>query len=95
MSENINSVRLEIEVFETFEGGNRVARISSFLNSELIEWVDAVYSSEAAKYYDATAVYWYGSTYKIFEEELRYAKNAAPDKHLIQTEAYVDAEVPA
>lgn len=62
---------------------------------ELIEWVDAMYNnSEAAKYYDGTAVHWYGSTYKIFEEELQYAKNAAPDKHLIQTEATVDAQVP-
>src|SRR6056297_3601598 len=56
-------------------------------DSELIEWVDAMYNSEAAKYYDGTAVHWYGSTYKIFAEELQYAKNAAPDKHLIQTEA--------
>lgn len=63
-------------------------------DSELIEWVDAMYSSEAARYYDGTAVHWYGSTYKVFEEELRYAKNAAPDKHLIQTEGTADAEIP-
>jgi len=63
-------------------------------DSELIDWVDAMYNSEAAKYYDGTAVHWYGSTYKIFAEELRYAKNAAPNKHLIQTEATADAEVP-
>ncbi len=64
-------------------------------DSELIEWVDAMYGDpEAAKYYDGTAVHWYGSTYKIFAEELQYAKSAAPDKHLIQTEATVDAQVP-
>lgn len=91
----MNSEKLEMEVFETSEGGNRVARISSFQDSEHIEWVDAMYSSEAAKYYDDTAVHGYGSTYKIFEEELRYAKNAAPDKHLLQAEACVYAEVPA
>lgn len=63
-------------------------------DSELIEWVDAMYSSQAAGYYAGTAVHWYGSTYKVFEEELRYAKNAAPDKHLIQTEGTADAEIP-
>ena len=65
-------------------------------HEELIEWVDAMYDDEeAAKYYDGTAVHWYASTYKIFEEELQYAHEKAPGKHLIQTEATVDAEVPA
>ncbi|HMB97669.1 MAG TPA: glycoside hydrolase family 30 protein [Balneolaceae bacterium] len=64
-------------------------------DSELIEWVDIMYGDEeAAQYYDGTAVHWYGSTYKIFAEELQYAKKAAPEKYLIQTEATVDAEVP-
>ena len=62
---------------------------------ELIEWVDAMYGDEeAARYYDGTAVHWYGSTYDVFPEALQYAKKAAPDKHLIQTEATADAEVP-
>jgi len=47
-----------------------------------------------ARYYDGTAVHWYASTFKIFSEELQYAKKAAPEKYLIQTEATVDAEVP-
>ena len=65
-------------------------------DAELIEWVDAMYDDpEVAKYYDGTAVHWYGSTYHYFPEELQYAHNKAPDKHLIQTEATVDAEVPA
>jgi len=64
-------------------------------DTELIEWVDIMYGDEeAAKYYDGTAVHWYGSTYKIFAEELQYAKEAAPEKYLIQTEATVDAQVP-
>lgn len=65
-------------------------------HEELIEWVDAMYDDEqAAQYYDGTAVHWYASTFKIFEEELQYAHQKAPGKHLIQTEATVDAEVPA
>lgn len=64
-------------------------------HEELIEWVDAMYDDEeAAKYYDGTAVHWYASTFKIFEEELQYAHQKSPDKHLIQTEATVDAEIP-
>ena len=64
-------------------------------DSELIEWVDVMYGDEeASEYYDGTAVHWYGSTYDVFPEELQYAKKAAPGKHLIQTEATVDAQVP-
>ncbi|MDR9417377.1 glycoside hydrolase family 30 beta sandwich domain-containing protein [Gracilimonas sp.] len=65
-------------------------------HEELIEWVDAMYDDEeAAQYYDGTAVHWYASTYKIFAEELQYAHQKAPNKHLIQTEATVDADIPA
>ncbi|PKD45335.1 glycosyl hydrolase family 30 [Rhodohalobacter barkolensis] len=65
-------------------------------DEELIEWVDTMYDDpEAAQYYDGTAVHWYGSTYHYFPEELQYAHSKAPNKHLIQTEATVDAEVPA
>ncbi len=65
-------------------------------HEELIEWVDAMYDDEeAAQYYDGTAVHWYASTLKIFAEELQYAHRKAPGKHLIQTEATVDAEIPA
>lgn len=61
----------------------------------LEEWVDVMYGDEeAAKYYDGTAIHWYASTYKIFEDELQYAHDAAPNKYLIQTEATADAEVP-
>ncbi|WP_033408295.1 glycoside hydrolase family 30 protein [Psychroflexus tropicus] len=59
------------------------------------EWVDEMYKNEAnAKYYDGTAIHWYESTFKVYEEALQYAHEKAPDKYLIQTEACVDAEVP-
>ena len=64
-------------------------------DDELKQWVDVMYGDkEAASYYGGTAVHWYGSTYDVFAKQLQYAKNAASDKHLIQTEATVDAEVP-
>ncbi len=62
---------------------------------ELIEWVDGMFDDEdAARYYDGTAVHWYGSTYEIFADELQYAHQKAPDKYLIQTEATVDGIKP-
>jgi glucosylceramidase len=61
----------------------------------LDEWVDEMYRDETSrKYFDGTAVHWYASTYKIFEDQLKYAKNKAPDKYLIETEGCIDAEVP-
>ncbi|MEM7485517.1 MAG: glycoside hydrolase family 30 protein [Bacteroidota bacterium] len=62
---------------------------------ELEEWVKVMFQDEAAsKYFDGTAVHWYASTYDWFPESLQFAHNAAPTKHLIQSEACVDAEVP-
>ncbi|MDA3943076.1 MAG: glycoside hydrolase family 30 protein [Bacteroidetes bacterium] len=62
---------------------------------ELKNWADVMYGDpEAAQYYDGTAVHWYASTYDYFPESLQYAHNKAPKKHLINTEACVDAEVP-
>lgn len=64
-------------------------------DEELIEWVDAMYGDkEAAKYYDGTAVHWYGSTYDHFPDALQYAYSKAPGKHLIQSEGCIDAQVP-
>ena len=61
----------------------------------LNHWVDVMYQNEeTSKYYDGTAVHWYASTYEVFPEALQYAHAKAPSKHLIQTEACVDAEVP-
>ncbi|MFN2394824.1 MAG: glycoside hydrolase family 30 beta sandwich domain-containing protein [Bacteroidales bacterium] len=64
-------------------------------DAELIEWVDAMFDDEdAAEYYDGTAVHWYGSTFWHFPDALQYAYNKAPGKHLIQSEACIDAEIP-
>ncbi len=61
----------------------------------LEQWVDVMFGdSERARYYDGTAIHWYASTYEVFPEALQYAHGKAPDKHLIQTEACVDAEIP-
>lgn len=64
-------------------------------DEEMKNWVDAMYDDEeAANYFDGTAIHWYASTYDYFPEALQYAHQKAPDKHLINTEACVDAEVP-
>ena len=61
----------------------------------LKEWVDSQYKNDdTSKYFDGTAIHWYASTYEVFPEALQYAHNKAPKKHLIQSEACVDAEVP-
>ena len=61
----------------------------------LNEWVDVMFKDEeASKYYAGTAIHWYASTYEVFPEALQYAHNKAPEKHLIQSEACVDAEIP-
>lgn len=63
---------------------------------ELKKWADIMYDdAEAAQYFDGIAVHWYSSTYEIFGESLEYAKMKVPNKYLIQTEATVDADVPA
>jgi glucosylceramidase len=54
-----------------------------------------MFGDEVAKdYFDGTAVHWYASTYEYFPEALQYVVNKAPGKHLINTEACVDAQVP-
>ena len=61
----------------------------------LNEWVDAMYANDnSTKYFGGTAIHWYASTYEVFPEALQYAHQKAPEKHLIQSEACVDAEVP-
>lgn len=61
----------------------------------LKEWVDAMYKDAASsKYYSGTAIHWYASTFEVFPDELQYAHQKAPNKHIIQSEACVDAEVP-
>lgn len=61
----------------------------------LPEWVDVMFGDEASsKYYAGTAIHWYASTFDVFPDALQYAHQKAPGKHLIQSEACVDAEVP-
>ena len=61
----------------------------------LPEWVDEMYRNEAGmKYFAGTAIHWYASTFMVFPDELQYAHEKAPNKHIIQSEACVDAEVP-
>ena len=61
----------------------------------LKEWVDDMYQNEAtSKYFDGVAVHWYASTYEVFPDELTYAHQKAPTKHIIQSEACADSEVP-
>jgi len=62
----------------------------------LKEWVDEMYRSPgSSKYYAGTAIHWYESTFDYFGDALQYAHKKAPGKHLINTEACIDAEVPA
>ncbi|MEO1450092.1 MAG: glycoside hydrolase family 30 protein [Bacteroidota bacterium] len=62
---------------------------------ELKHWVDVMYGdAEAAQYFDGTAIHWYASTVEWFPEVLQYAHQKAPDKHLIESEGCIDAEVP-
>ncbi|MCH8534280.1 MAG: glycosyl hydrolase family 30 [Flavobacteriaceae bacterium] len=61
----------------------------------LKEWVDEMFDDRhQPNYFDGTAVHWYESTFKVFPEALQYARKKAPNKHLLQTEACVDDQVP-
>lgn len=62
----------------------------------LKEWVDEMFRSESSsKYYAGTAIHWYESTFDFFPDALQYAHKKNPAKHLINTEACIDAQVPA
>lgn len=61
---------------------------------EMREWTDMYTDKELSKYVYGTAVHWYSSTVDYFEDDLRHHRNTAPDKHLIHTEACIDAEIP-
>ncbi len=65
-------------------------------DEQLYHWADVVYENEASsKYFDGMAVHWYASTNEWFPETLDYTHKKAPTKHIIQTEACVDGQVPA
>ncbi|MEM9868914.1 MAG: glycoside hydrolase family 30 protein, partial [Bacteroidota bacterium] len=78
------------------EDGHQVKILGYDQNREhLKDWVDEMFRDEMnSRYYDGTAIHWYASTFEVFPEALQYAHVKAPNKHLIQSEACVDAEVP-
>ena len=78
------------------DGWNKIKILGYDQNrAGLQEWVDAMYKDEkTSKYFAGTAIHWYESTYEVFPEALQYAHKKAPNKHLIQTEACVDSEIP-
>ncbi len=62
---------------------------------ELEKWAGVVYKDDvSSKYFDGFAIHWYASTFDWFPKSLNYTHDKAPGKHLIQTEACIDAEVP-
>jgi glucosylceramidase len=64
-------------------------------DEEMNHWVDAMYDDEQAKeFFDGIAVHWYASTYDYFPDALQYAYKKAPGRHIINTEACIDAQVP-
>lgn len=64
-------------------------------DEQLKIWADVMFASEeSGKYFDGTAVHWYASTVEYFGEALLYVARKAPGKHLINTEACIDAQVP-
>ncbi len=62
---------------------------------ELKHWAKVMYKDEASsKYFSGMAVHWYASTFDYFAESLQFTHQLAPTKHIINTEACVDADVP-
>lgn len=62
---------------------------------ELEKWANVMYKDEASsKYFDGMAVHWYASTYDFFPASLQHTHKLAPQKHIINTEACIDADVP-
>ncbi|MEI6141535.1 MAG: glycoside hydrolase family 30 protein [Mariniphaga sp.] len=63
--------------------------------TELEKWANVIYKDESSsKHFDGLAIHWYASTVDWFPQSLNFTHNKAPGKHLIQTEACVDADVP-
>ncbi len=61
----------------------------------LEEWAKVIYKDDSSsKYFDGFAIHWYASTYDWLPKSLNFTHDMAPGKHLIQTEACVDSEVP-
>lgn len=64
-------------------------------DEELKTWAEVLLKDdELLPMIYGTAVHWYASTYKYFPESLNFTHDLAPNKHIINTEACVDAEIP-
>jgi len=62
---------------------------------ELEEWAKVIFQNkESSKHFDGFAIHWYASTFEWFPESLNFTHDLAPQKHLIQSEACVDSEIP-
>ncbi len=62
---------------------------------ELNKWAKVMFEDKAAsKYFGGTAVHWYASTFDFFPASLQYTHQLSPGKHLINTEACVDGQMP-
>ena len=62
---------------------------------ELKEWASILLGDpELSPLIYGTAVHWYSSTFRWFPESLNYTHELAPTKHIINTEACVDSEIP-
>jgi glucosylceramidase len=62
---------------------------------ELEEWADVLLNDTAVhKEIYGAAIHWYNSTYDWFPTSLQYTHEQAPDRHIINTEACVDSEIP-
>lgn len=82
----------------TLEAGGHDVKILGYdqnRDEELRKWVDVMFAGDTSKDgFDGTAVHWYASTYDYFPEALQYVSGKTPGKHLINTEACIDAQVP-
>jgi len=57
----------------------------------LKHWTDVIFGdTETAKYIYGTAVHWYESTFKVYEEVFDSVKEKFPDKAIIHTEGCID-----
>jgi glucosylceramidase len=65
-------------------------------NVEMNRWADVMYKdSISSEYFDGIAIHWYASTYDYFPDALQELHSKATEKHIIQTEACIDGQVPA
>lgn len=81
-----------------FEKDNHDVKILAYDQNrghELETWAKAIYKDKnSSKYIDGMAIHWYGSTFNWFPESLQLTHKLAPNNHIINSEACVDAEVP-